>query len=64
MKHFDDPTIRNEFDLDVISDDLEFEPPAEVGKLIRQMDRRRCQEARVVQRTNGEFSLCLGRKAS
>ena len=55
--NYDDPTIEAEFALDAISDDLEFEPPAEVSKLIRHVDRQRCQWVQVVQRTNGEFSL-------
>jgi hypothetical protein len=53
----DDRTIVNEYDLDALSDDDDFELPGEIAALISQINRRKCRRVRIVQLQDDQFLL-------
>jgi len=53
----DDPTVANEFALDVLIDGDDFTPPRPIGDLLKEINRRNCCNVRVVESNDGAFLL-------
>jgi hypothetical protein len=56
MNIYDDPTVADSFDLDAITES-DYEPPAKLANLVRQINRPGCQWVQIVKSKNGDFSL-------
>jgi hypothetical protein len=56
MNIHDDPTVADSFDLDAITES-DYDPPGKVAKLVRRIDRMRCQSVQILKFKNGDFCL-------